>query len=67
MIVFAILTSRWFLRLLLLALFLTLSAGMAVALKGENYAALAVGVLFGFFFWWCAVFGPPEWADGQKP
>jgi hypothetical protein len=53
-------------RVLLLAVFLILSAGFAVAAFGNNYAARAHGAANGVSWWHCAVYGPPEWADGQR-
>jgi hypothetical protein len=52
-------------RLLLLAVFVILFAGLAVALPGlgGDWFALALGVAFGFGAW--RVFGPPAWADGR--
>lgn len=64
----AFLAARCFLRAVLLAVFVVLSAGLAVAVPGlgEGWFALAVGVANGMFWWYCAVYGPPSWADGQR-
>jgi hypothetical protein len=64
MLAFLSLATRWFLRAVLLALFVIPSAGYAAAVPGlgEGGLALALGAADGVF-WWCAVYGPPSWAD----
>ncbi len=66
MMPFVQLAARWILRAVLFAVFVVLSAGLAVAVPGLGEGgALAVGVVNGFFWWHVAVYGPPSWADGR--
>jgi hypothetical protein len=56
----------WLGRLALLALCVILCAALTAAQFGSSYLAAALGAAAGCAFWWVAVFGPPEWADGQR-
>lgn len=69
MIPFALACTRWLVRLLTLALSVILCAGFVASTPSfeKAYGGLVVGALVGFGGWWCAVYGPPECADGQAP
>ena len=62
----AVLLARWRNRLTFLALFALTGAAWGATLFGEDYLAVAVGVVFGAFVWAVAVYGPPDDWGGVK-
>jgi hypothetical protein len=60
--------ARWLLGLVMHLVFVVLGAGFAleVSLLGGGWFALVVGAVGGVIAWRTAMYGPADWASGQK-